>query len=480
MAAADLAAIILVLSGSSGKSISQLVADLTGVLGAVAAAATFVWTGLGQAGEERRWRWLTAFGLAWFATAHALWAWYRSFDPMTFPNAANALYLGLPLFSFLALLSMINKDHDKAEEYESPAPSRKIVVLDGIIIVGSLLALMWKIALDIVQQSGRVPVGRLLMVTSYTVAHLVLIVIAILFAIALRSLLRVPLAWVVAGLAVIGVSDAVYIYTISNSLMPSLLADVGYMIGPIFFLMAALAPHRRLSRITPRASLLFVPYFPFAIVCGFTLFTTISTGRANVGDVYALVAIIALVVLRQIITVRQLHTARQQLAYQATHDPLTGARTRNLLLFQLNQALSRAPRSGALGLLYADLDHFKEINDLLGHDAGDIVLRTAADRLTSCIRSTDTLARMGGDEFVVLFDPAPKDPHELGERILSVFEDPIWVNESRLTVGASFGYVGLNDDESSDEALARADETMYQAKGAGQKGKRIKIQISES
>src|SRR5699024_2551782 len=112
---ADCAVIILVLSGLLDIAVSQLVADVTSLLGAVAAGAAFAWTGWRRVGEERRWRWLMALALVWWLTAHALWTAYRSEDPNLFPDAANALYLGLPLFAFFALLGMVKRDRAAAE-----------------------------------------------------------------------------------------------------------------------------------------------------------------------------------------------------------------------------------------------------------------------------------------------------------------------------------------------------------------------------
>ncbi|TDD87751.1 GGDEF domain-containing protein [Saccharopolyspora karakumensis] len=466
------AAVALVLSGVLGTAVSQLVADLTGVSAAVAAATTFAWTGWRRTGHERRWRWLMVLALACFAAAHALWTWYRSIDPMTFPNAANALYLGLPLFSFFALFALTKNDRGAVEEHEV-IPSHVVVVLDGLIIAGSVMALSWKIAFSVFQHADAVRAGRLLVVASYTLADLVLITIVVLFGIALYGTLRYPLVWLVAGLGAVDVSDSVYLYTIANYSTPPLVADVGYMVGPVLLLLAAPSRNRQRSRPVPRTTLLFVPYVPFAVVCGWTLFTTISTGDPHVGEVYALIGVVALVVVRQLITLHQLYAARRQLTYQANHDPLTGASTRNVLLLRLDKAMSEDQQPRRLGLLYADLDHFKEVNDALGHEAGDTVLRTVAARVRARIRRTDTLARMGGDEFVILLDPAPENPQHFSERIQEAFDAPVRLNDSSCAVSASLGYVGLNNDGNPDEALARADEAMYRAKAAGRNGMRI-------
>lgn len=464
LVAADCAAIVLVLSGLLDIAVSRLVADVTSLLGAVAAAAAFAWTGWSRAGEERRWRWLITLALVWWVAAHTLWTSYRGVDPDFFPDAANALYLGLPLFAFFALLRMVKRDRAAAAEH-GVVPSNAVVMLDGLIIVGSLLALSWEIALDAVHNADSVRTDRLLMVASYTVADLVLMTIAILFAMTLHSVLRPPLAWLVAGLLAIGFSNVFYIYAISNATTPPPLADVGYMSGPVLFLLAALAADRRFLRRTPRISLLLLPYLPLTAVCAFTLFNTASTGTARRSGVYFLVGLVALVVVRELMSLRQLHFAQQQLTYQANHDALTGVSNRTLLLSELSRELSHdQPQPHRLALLYADLDQFKEINDNVGHAAGDAVLQATATRLIACTRATDTLARVGGDEFVVLLNPAPEDPHDFARRIQAAFHEPVHIGDSSRALSISLGYVRLHADDTPDQALARADAAMYRAK----------------
>ncbi|GAB2734779.1 hypothetical protein GCM10027174_04570 [Salinifilum aidingensis] len=462
---ADFAVVLLVVAAPVDSAVRHLVADATSLVGAAAAVAAFAWTGWRAAGEERRWRWLMALALFLWLPAHASWTWYRSVDPNLFPNAANALYFGMPLFAFFALLRMVKGDRAAAREH-GLVPSRAVGVLDGLIIVGSLLTLSWGIALEAISNPGNVRVDRLLVVASYTAADLVLIAVAILFAMTLHSVLRPPLAWLVAGLLAIGFSHVFYLYAISSAMLAPPLADVGYASGPVLFLVAALVPDRRSLRRTPRVPLLLLPYVPLAAVCAFTLFNTVSTGDPPASAVYFLVGIVALVVLRELVSLRQLYIAQQQLAYQATHDPLTGVSNRALLLSQLNRELPQEqPRSHDLALLYVDLDHFKEINDTLGHGAGDAVLRTVAERLTTCVRSTDTLARIGGDEFVVLLNPAPANPQDFARRIRDVFhESGDVVDDSSRAIGVSLGYVLLNAEDTPDQALTRADAAMYRAK----------------
>ena len=160
--------------------------------------------------------------------------------------------------------------------------------------------------------------------------------------------------------------------------------------------------------------------------------------------------------------------AAEETAHQAFHDPLTGLANRALFLDRLSQARARALRSGGLvGVLFADLDGFKTINDSLGHAAGDQLLIIAAHRLVSVIGPTDTVARFGGDEFAILIEDAsePIAAARLARRALEVLEKVIEVHGREVFITASIGVVA--GTEKPDELLRNADLAMYEAKGQG-------------
>lgn len=160
-----------------------------------------------------------------------------------------------------------------------------------------------------------------------------------------------------------------------------------------------------------------------------------------------------------------------RLAHEATHDALTGLPNRLLLEQRLKAALDTAKRSqGRLALLFIDLDRFKAINDSLGHEAGDVVLRQVALRLRGALRPTDTVARLGGDEFVVLLLslPAGGTWRGVADRILALITQPMTYGEHRLAVGASLGAALYPDHGAEAAALLRhADGLMYAAKRGG-------------
>lgn len=160
-----------------------------------------------------------------------------------------------------------------------------------------------------------------------------------------------------------------------------------------------------------------------------------------------------------------------QLEHQASHDLLTGLPNRVLLADRLNQAVAHATRQGQhLALVFMDLDHFKFINDSLGHAAGDDLLKEMARRLSACLRGADTVARLGGDEFVLLINDHPhlSTVISLLERVLLTVATPVLLAGRELQVSASLG-VAMFPDDGGDAAslLKHADVAMYSAKARG-------------
>jgi diguanylate cyclase (GGDEF)-like protein/PAS domain S-box-containing protein len=160
-----------------------------------------------------------------------------------------------------------------------------------------------------------------------------------------------------------------------------------------------------------------------------------------------------------------------ELRQRATHDPLTELANRALTAERLDLALSlRDGGDGHVGLLFCDLDKFKEVNDRLGHEAGDELLIQVADRLRACVRPTDLLARFGGDEFVILLDTIADlgAVTEVGERVVRALDAPFWLNGEWVEISVSVGGVLGTRGESQASAMLRdADAAMYAAKNAG-------------
>lgn len=158
------------------------------------------------------------------------------------------------------------------------------------------------------------------------------------------------------------------------------------------------------------------------------------------------------------------HQRRQRLTEQATHDSLTGVTNRGSFLELVDEAL-QATATPAVALVFADLDGFKQVNDTGGHALGDQVLCLVAERLRQHLRSSDTLGRVGGDEFAVLCVGGASDVESVASRVTDAFIDPFTIDGQTMHVSASVGVAFAADDEADGEALlARADQAMYTAR----------------
>jgi diguanylate cyclase len=167
----------------------------------------------------------------------------------------------------------------------------------------------------------------------------------------------------------------------------------------------------------------------------------------------------------------QLARLADQHAHDAAHDPLTGLPNRRRLLDEGTTHLDRRANRGSIALMLIDLNHFKEVNDTLGHSAGDRVLIEVADRLRTSAGPDNLVARLGGDEFAILFSnlPAPALATHRGEAILAPIHEPIELDGMRISVEASAGIAAAAATGGMGELLRRADVAMYQAKRAGQR-----------
>jgi len=166
--------------------------------------------------------------------------------------------------------------------------------------------------------------------------------------------------------------------------------------------------------------------------------------------------------------------ARELINQQANFDPLTGLPNRRLMLDRLEQLIKQGTRTNtSLAVIYIDLDNFKDINDSRGHDFGDQVLRLVAERLRSELRDTDTVARIGGDEFVILLGQLdrPENAEIIIRGILNDLSLPFHLDSENIYVTASFG-ISLfpNDGSDGKELLLAADQAMYEAKSNGRNG----------
>jgi len=195
----------------------------------------------------------------------------------------------------------------------------------------------------------------------------------------------------------------------------------------------------------------------------FPVWETISAVRNTEGEIVEFVALFA--------DITQKKRSEEEIAYRANYDALTGLPNRNLLTERLGQAMKQARREGArVAVMFVDLDFFKQVNDTLGHAMGDRLLQAVAERMRQCVRETDTIARQGGDEFVVLL-AGIEDSAAAGlvaDKILGQLCAPFVIDGNEIHIGASIGITLFPDDGRDIETLFRnADLAMYRAKDAG-------------
>ena len=168
------------------------------------------------------------------------------------------------------------------------------------------------------------------------------------------------------------------------------------------------------------------------------------------------------------ITLAALH--EEQVWHDAHYDELTGLANRRLFTDRLQQEVKRAKRNKkSFGVLFLDLNGFKEVNDSFGHEAGDLVLRTVAERISSCVREVDTIARMGGDEFTVILTQLkqPKNAQIVAQSIIDAIALPFAIGHRAVYISTSIGISYYGEETSSPaELLKAADDAMYKAKEA--------------
>jgi diguanylate cyclase (GGDEF)-like protein len=168
---------------------------------------------------------------------------------------------------------------------------------------------------------------------------------------------------------------------------------------------------------------------------------------------------------------RERAAQEERIRHQAYHDSLTGLPNRASFAEHLDEAMRRAKRAGwPLALLFLDLDNFKRVNDSLGHDAGDRLLRVAAERIRRAVREADMLFRMGGDEFTVLLEDVrgPEEAAMVSSRVLEAMAEPLQLQHHEISVTASIGIALYpRDDVVAERLLKSADTAMYRAKELG-------------
>ena len=454
--------------------------DDVGQLLAAAAAAAACDRRARRAGPRAGRPWLLlALATGSWACGEAAWSYFELLAgrQTPFPSVADAGYL---LFAVLAVAGML-----LWPSHALRGGARWRGLLDGVLVAGSLFTITWVSALGSVVHAGgdsRFAFGVSL---AYPVTDLVLLTLTVVVVAHARQASRSGLGLLAAGLGLLCLADSGFAYlTAAGSYATGSPVDAGWFGG--FLLIAAAACTASTpgaeqvdeARAMESTTAALLPYLP----AGLAVAVAVAVGDqlTGHGDPVALLAatlVMAALLARQLLAVldnRRLVVAlvdtQQALRFQAFHDPLTGLANRALFTDRLRHGLELHRRDlRPLSLLYCDLDGFKTVNDTLGHDAGDGVIRAAAERLRAVTRPGDTVARMGGDEFAILLEDGG-DATGVVARILDGFTQPAAVGRDLVPLAASIGVVELSAGAPSPqpaEFLHRADAAMYHAKRTG-------------
>jgi diguanylate cyclase (GGDEF)-like protein len=197
----------------------------------------------------------------------------------------------------------------------------------------------------------------------------------------------------------------------------------------------------------------------------------LETIPALLGGLIMAAVIIGLLLRSLRATLAQLQVEREEAHHRALHDPLTGLGNRSLFHTKLGESMRAMPRGApSLALLALDLDRFKQVNDTMGHAAGDELLRQVGARITALLRPQDTLVRLGGDEFAVIQPDISSnaEPEALAKAIIDALAQPVYLSTGAANIGTSIGIATAPDIALNQDELARfADDALYRAKNGG-------------
>lgn len=437
-------------------------------LGAAACSAT-VFAGLAARSEIGRQRtaWLAlTLGLIGWLAGQLIWSYYEvvaRLDP--FPSLADVGYLILPVGAGLALLLY-------PDDYSNFSLGR--VLLDGLIVAGSLFLVSWVTVLSPIYEASD-PGDRLGLAVSlaYPLADVAILTIAVMVLIRAETHRRQVLTLLTVGIACIALSDSAFVLlNNTGNYATGGLTDLGWVGGFLLLTVAAAAGRGGGQQggdpdQLPGWASVWLPYAPLVLAA--LVAASRPTDALNTAPVWAAGALLLVAVLsRQLLAVSENRRLLAKVAEQARRDPLTGLANRTALYESLERALELGDRDGdSVAVLSLDLNDFKLVNDTFGHLAGDELLTLVAERLVSCVRTGDTVARLGGDEFVILLQDSVEECHVVANRILSAFDDPFTVHGHLIAILPSLGLTIADPGRpatSCDELLRQADVAMYTSK----------------
>jgi len=436
-----------------------------------------LWRASASTGRLRRyWEVLAAAAAAW-AAGQLVWC-YLEIARHQQPTASNWPTVGYLLAVVLAGAALVI--------YPGPRlhwSGRIRALIDGLLIVTTLLFVSWAIAIDTgaLQRSG-VDLTERITVLTYPATDIVLLAVLVtVFGRGHRSL-RDPLLVVGMSFLALFLGDSLSIYIgLADAYSTGSVVDVCWFAAFLLLGLATLVPPVAQDgadpETTPPTWTEFITYGPLSLALVIGVVQVVRGAAFDTVEETLVLISVALLMARGVLFVLEnrvlmtlVESTVSDLEWLTLHDPLTGLANRVLFDDRLAQVCADQQRNPhSVAVAYLDLDDFKEVNDSMGHVAGDELLRQVGERLSASVRQQDTLARLSGDEFAILMHTAegPPQVEEVLRRVLGPLDDPFVIDGHDVQVTVSIGYsmsFGVTDAKAF---LEQADAAMYLAKSEG-------------
>ncbi|MDG4664510.1 EAL domain-containing protein [Mycobacterium sp. 236(2023)] len=453
-----------------GEIALQLMTGLGAVICGLVVAARM--TGL-----ERRWRLLMVAGMTGFLLGQILW-WAGDGEPTPVGVVA---YVTAPLLAFAAVLTLLRASGGVGTPSGGrPRYTFVTTLIDGIVAGCSFFILVAMGEFGVGEELESLPRTSIPIISAgYAVTELIVIVAVVVLAMIYNPERpdRANYLLLAGGCVAVASSERIAAYFASVNVDAALWAGIGYVIGPLLIAFAMLDLSRPQAETTAETTgmdwaQLLLPYVGFLGTAVLFAFHVLIGEALSPAVIWVTVVMVLLVAVRQVVAMRaqylltqRLITAQRGLAHQVLHDSLTGLPNRLAFARRLDAAMVNR----RFVLIFVDLDDFKDVNDRFGHAAGDELLCAVGERLARCLNGSDTLARIGGDEFAILVDDAVEEPEVVAHRLRVALRAPFSVHGSSVRVRASMGLVrpDLDPAQTSDDLLRQADVSMYAGKRLG-------------
>jgi diguanylate cyclase (GGDEF)-like protein len=433
-------------------------------------------------GVSRWWRLLVIAATAsWLVGEISWWLSGAGGSSHVAPPVGVAAYFLPPVLSLAAMILMAHGGRGLQGKPDGPLRhSRVVAVLDGLVAAAAFSILAFMAGLGAMTGAALPRSDNTSVVIAYSLLELTVVVVSVLIAMAYRRgrPYRTNYLLLSGAVVLLAASDRLVAYLrITGVNHGDLWGGVGAILGPLMIAYAVLemrpqpAGDRSEDVMDWVRSVL--PYLGFLGIAALVSFHVLIGRHPDAAVIGATLAMSVLVTARQVVAMRaqvvltrRLLEAQRRLAHQVHHDSLTGLPNRLLFAKRLDEAVT----DGSFVLIFVDIDDFKDVNDRFGHAAGDDLLCAVGARLQRSVGASDTLARIGGDEFAILIEGGDEAPEVVADRLRVALRDPFAVHGSSVRVRASMGLVrpGVGEETpTSDDLLRHADISMYAGKRLG-------------